>query len=149
MTDERVRKFIEQNFTPVALHVRNQAPDYQRWSKRYGVEWTPTILFLDLAGEEHYRTEGFLPADDFMAQLALGLGRIALAGGQHEEAIRRFAAILKRHPDSDSAPEALYWMGVARFKSTNDPTTLKATEAEFQRRYQQSAWAKKASVWAG
>jgi hypothetical protein len=36
---------------------------------------------------------------------------------------------------------------VSRYKATNDPSALGATFKKFQERYQDSAWAKKASVW--
>ena len=49
---------------------------------------------------------------------------------------------------TDAAPEALYWAGVARYKATGDAAALAETAAEFANRYQDSAWAKKASVWS-
>lgn len=45
------------------------------------------------------------------------------------------------------APEALYWAGVSRYKATNDAAALAGTADAFARRYQDSVWAKKASVW--
>src|SRR2546423_639106 len=50
-------------------------------------------------------------------------------------------------PDTGAAPEALYWAGVARYKATNDPSALEQTAQAFAQRYQDTAWAKKASVW--
>jgi hypothetical protein len=37
---------------------------------------------------------------------------------------------------------------VSKYRATNDPSALKDTAAAFAERYQQSSWAKKASVWA-
>ncbi len=147
-TDPRVSEFIEQNFVPVRVHVREQQDEFKRLGERYGVQWTPTILVLDQSGEERHRSEGFLPADDLLPQLQLGLAKAALAEGNFAEAERRFRRVLDAYPDSDAAPEALYWAGVSRYKATNNPAALVDTGRAFTERYRDTPWAKKASVWA-
>jgi TolA-binding protein len=57
--------------------------------------------------------------------------------------------VVERYPDSDAAPEALYWAGVSRYKATGDATALKDTAAAFGTQYRESSWAKKASIWKG
>ena len=54
---------------------------------------------------------------------------------------------MEQLPQTDAAPEALYWAGVAPYKATGDPASLQATGRAFTTRYQDSTWAKKASVW--
>ena len=139
---------IMNDFVPVRLHVRDQAEDFRRLGKRFGAEWTPSILMLDPSGEERHRVEGFLPADDFLAQLGLGLGRIHFSAGRFQEAEDQFREVGERHPGSDAAAEALYWEGVSRYKRTDDPSALADTARAFQQAYSDSPWAKKASVWA-
>ena len=111
-------------------------------SNGFGAQWTPTVIVAEPDGTERYRFEGYVPAEDFMAQLALGLAKAAFARGA-------FRMVLERHADSDVAPEALYWAGVSRYKGTNDAAALQETARAFQDRYRDSSWAKKASVWAG
>jgi len=127
--------------------VREQKADWDRYSARYGVQWTPTILIVDPSGAERHRIEGFLPVDEFLGQFALGLGRSAFARQQFGEAERRLREVVERFPDTAAAPEALYWAGVSRYKATNDAAALAGTADAFTRRYQDSVWAKKASVW--
>jgi tetratricopeptide (TPR) repeat protein len=128
----------------VRIDVRkNPAP-----MERFGALWTPTIVFLDPDGIERYRFEGYLPVLDFLARLTLGLGQVAFASKRYEEAEKRFEEVLGKFPDSEAAPEALYWKGVARYKRTNDAAALAQTASDFSRRYTESSWAKKASVWA-
>lgn len=55
--------------------------------------------------------------------------------------------VVERFPTTDAAPEALYWAGVARYKATDDGTTLGETGRALAERYPDSPWAKKASVW--
>ena len=68
--------------------------------------------------------------------------------GNWADAEKRFREIADELPNTDAAPEAMYWAGVSRYKATNDPTALKATAKAFTARYADSSWAKKASIWA-
>ncbi len=138
---------VTEDFLPVRVHVRDQAEDFKRLGKRFGAEWTPTILMLDSSGEERHRIEGFLPAEDFMAQLGLGLGRIHFSAGRFQDAEDQFREVVERHADGDAAPEALYWEGVSRYKRTNDPAALTRLGEAFEEAYRDTPWAKKASVW--
>lgn len=147
--DPRVARFIGENFVPVRVHVREQADEFQRLGQRYGVQWTPTILVLDPSGTERHRIEGFLPAEDLLAQLELGLAHSAFARGEFAEAERRFRDVVERYPRSEAAAEALYWAGVSRYKATGDASALADTARQFKTRYTDTSWAKKASVWGG
>ncbi|TMA13965.1 MAG: tetratricopeptide repeat protein [Deltaproteobacteria bacterium] len=145
--DERVAGFVTEHFLPARIHVREQKADWDRYAARFGVHWTPTVLVVDPSGTERHRIEGFLPVEEFLAQLVLGLGRSAFARQQFGEAERRLREVVERFPGTAAAPEALYWAGVARYKATNDATALGTTADAFARQYQDSVWAKKASVW--
>ena len=146
-TNQDVARYITENLEPVRVHVRDQKDEYKRLGERYNVQWTPTILILDHEGEERHRIEGFLPADDFLSQVALGLAKAAFQRGDYAKAERLYREILDRFPSTDAAPEALYWAGVSKYKGTNDASALKETAATFRDRYQDTTWAKKASVW--
>jgi TolA-binding protein len=127
--------------------VRDQAADFKKYGDQYGAHWTPTLLELNAEGEEQHRVEGFLEADDLLAQLTLGLGKAAFKNKRWQEAERRFREVVDRYPRSDAAPEALYWAGVSRYRLTNDAGALAGTSEAFNTRYQDSIWAKKASIW--
>jgi TolA-binding protein len=114
---------------------------------RFGVNWTPTILILDPDGKEQHRIEGFLPADDFLAQLQLGLAHAALRAGRFDEAERGFRQIVEQLPNTEAAAEAQYWAGVARYKASGNAEALKDTALAFRQRYPDTSWAKKASIW--
>jgi len=145
--DERVVRLVTFEFVPIRIHVRDAGDVYSRVSQQLNVQWTPTVLILHEDGIERHRVEGFLPVDDFLAQLKLGLARIAFQRGAFDEAERRFRQVVDEHPQSDPAPEALYWIGVSRYKGQGDASALAETARAFSTRYTDSAWAKKASVW--
>ncbi len=86
--------------------------------------------------------------DEFLAQLKLGIAHTAFARQKWQEAERLFREIVATLPNTEAAPEALYWAGVAKYKGTGNAAALGETAKQFQQKYPQSTWAKKASVWA-
>jgi hypothetical protein len=147
--EPRVVALVEQNFIPVRVHVKEQAADFKRLGGRYGAQWTPTTLVIDSAGEERHRIEGFLPVEDFLAQLSLGLAHSAFKRGDFAEAEQRFRDVVDSYPGTEAAAEALYWAGVSKYKGSGDAAALKETARQFGERYTDTSWAKKASVWRG
>ena len=145
--DSRVADLITSSFVPVRAHVKQQAEQFRELGARYSAQWTPTILILDPEGTERHRIEGFLPAEEFMAQLVLGLGHAAFAHNGFGGAQQRFDEVLKRYPDTDAAAEALYWTGVSKYKATGDGGALAETARAFETRYRDTVWAKKSAVW--
>jgi tetratricopeptide (TPR) repeat protein len=146
--DERVVRFVNENFLPARVHVKNDAEAFRRFGEKYNAHWTPTILELDPNGDEQWRIEGFLPLEDFLGQLMLGRAHMDFKQGRWAEAEKRFREIVEKLPSSDAAAEALYWAGVSQYKASHDSTALKETAKAFTTRYKDSSWAKKASIWA-
>ena len=145
--DPRVIDFVTRQFIPVRVHVKENAADFKRLGERFNAQWTPTTLLVDGSGAERHRIEGFLPTDDFLSQLALGLAKAAFARHDYASAERLYRDVLQQFPGTDAAPEAQYWAGVSKYRATNDAAALKATADAFHQRYRDSTWAKKASVW--
>ena len=114
---------------------------------RFGTRWTPTILILDPRGREQYRIEGYLPADEFLAQIEFGLGLVNAAQKDWSNAERHFTHIVNEYPNTEVAPAALYWSGAARYSGSHDAGALRETARAFETRYSDTAWAKRASVW--
>ena len=140
-------EFITQHFFPVRAHALEQAEEFQRLGERFGAKWTPTTLIVAPDGSERHRIEGFLPKDDFLAQLMVGVAKSDFARGRFAEARRWYDQVLERFPGTDAAPEAQYWAGVAEYKESGDAAALQAIAKRFTERYSDTTWAKKASVW--
>ncbi len=103
---------------------------------------------MDSSGEERWRIEGYLPKNEFRAQLELGLARISFMAKHWADAEQKFAQVIERYGETAAAPEAVYWRGVSQYKRTNDHTVLGGVAEELGRKYPESLWAKKASVWS-
>ncbi len=139
--DPRVAQFVTEHFVPARAHIKEQPQTFER----FNAQWTPTILVTDANGTERHRIEGFLPAQDFVAQLKIGLAHAARLSGNFADAETRYRELA--NGDDDVAAESLYWAGVSKYKATNDASALGETAKAFTDRFPDSTWAKKASVW--
>jgi hypothetical protein len=128
---------------PAKVHIREQKQVFER----FGANWTPTQLVLDEDGTEQHRIEGFLPVEDFLAQLEMGLARRRFKHQEFGEAAKLFRALCDHAPGAGAGPEACYWAGVAAYKNDADASHLKDTARLLRERYPESEWARKASVW--
>ena len=129
---------------PVEAHIK----EHPAYFHRFDAVWTPTVLVLDPDGTERLRIEGYLPKDEFRAQLEMGLARVAFMRKRWADAEQRYAAVVERYPDSKVAPEAVYWRGVSRYKATNDHTALGDVPGQLEEKYADSVWALKALPWS-
>jgi thioredoxin-related protein len=111
---------VDYNFIPVQVQVTNTA-----LMQKYNVSWTPTILVLDADGQEHYRSVGFLAPGEFIATFQVGKGRYYLDTDQFPEARAMFEEVISQSPEANAVPEAIFFLGVTRYKHTHDPKPLR------------------------
>ena len=133
--DPEVAQMLKTRFVVVRLDVGEN----EELASRYNAMWTPALLCMDADDRVHARTYGFLPPEEFAAHLALWEGRYALARGDHVRAERCFDEVATRWPHASSAPEALYWKGVALYKAV-DVKGLRTTWENLARRYPETTW---------
>ena len=105
------------------------------------------MIILDPNGKERFRIEGYLPKDEFRAQLELALARVSFMSKNWKDAERRYTEVIEHYPESKAAPEALYWKGVSHYKATNDHTVLSELPGQFRDQYPDSIGALKALGW--
>src|SRR5438067_1914897 len=74
--DPRVTEFMEHHFLPVRVQVKENPA----LVSNYLVSWTPHVVVADEEERVHYRIEGYLPPEDFLAHLSLGIGKYWLNG---------------------------------------------------------------------
>lgn len=140
--DSRVAAYIRRHFAAVKVPVKEK-PEV---AASYEVVWTPNVVVGDETGKAHYRIEGYLPPEDLIAQLALGLGRYHIDRQQYAQAIHHFEEVAQRHSGADAGAQALYWLGVANYKHAKDPAQLRPSWERLMRDYPNSEWAKRANV---
>jgi tetratricopeptide (TPR) repeat protein len=138
----KVIAFFEKHLAPVRVLNTSQPLPQQ-----FKVQWTPTLVLLDAKGEEHHRTVGFLPPEELIPSLMLGIAKSYFDRGQYSLAANFLEQLLAEYPKSAAAPEATYYLGVTRYKDTNNPGALKQAAEALQANYPESEWAKRASVY--
>ena len=134
--DSRVAQFVNDHFVPAKVAVKKEP----RLAEEYLVSWTPNVVIADDRGRVHDRVEGYLPPEEFVARLSLGLGKYRLAGKQFAGAAERFEEAARRHAGTDAGAEALYWLGIARYKDGHDPAQLRQRWQTLAQEYPKSEW---------
>lgn len=142
--EARVQDILNNDFACLEYLVT----EAQAMTARYKVEWTPTFILADEYGVELERWVGYLPPDDFISQIHLSEGLAAFHRKRFKDAEGSFEWIIDNQPDSECAPQARYYMGVALYKETGDASHLARTWESMSRRYHGNYWTKKASAWS-
>jgi thioredoxin-related protein len=137
--DIAVDNFISDRMVPL----RAQAA-HSTLAADFRIVWTPTLLVLDFYGKEHHRSLGFLPPEEIVASLLLGIGKTALENGQYNEAVLQLNTMLNGYPEAACAPEAVYLRAVSRYRSSHAASTLKDCYQQLLEQYPQSDWVKRA-----
>jgi thioredoxin-related protein len=76
------------------------------WATRFVIQYTPTVITLDDEGKEHHRTVGFLPPEELIPSLMLGIGKAHFEAKQLAKARAILDWLLTEFPHSQAAPAA-------------------------------------------
>jgi hypothetical protein len=112
---------------------------------RFHAIWTPAVLVMSPKGEERSRIEGYLPRDEFMAELKMGLARVFVMGKRWEDAERWFDEVAREGTQAEAA--AQYWRAVCRYNISHEATPLLEVAQKLKQEHPDSLWAIRASVW--
>ena len=135
--NEAVGEIIRDNFIPVQINI----VDRPEFTDRFLSRWTPTIIFIDPDGRDHRRQSGYTPPEHFVADLMMGMAQVAFNLKRYEEAITLYERVVDEFPNSFAAPEALYMVGVSRYRATDDGSNLDTYWDQVMERYPGSRWA--------
>jgi len=138
--NEKVIKFVDYNFIPVQIQTSNTA-----LVEQFKVKWTPAIFVLDADGNEVHQVVGFLPPEEFIPTFMVAKGKWFFNAEQHPEAQGMFEEALREYPNSAAAAEAVFFMGVSRYKASHDPKPLRIAYETLMDKFPGSEWAKRAA----
>ncbi len=141
--NDKVSDFIMTRIVPLRVPA-----DSQPLATEFKVTWTPTLVTLDYYGKEHHRTVGFLPPEQLIPSLLLGMAKADFDADQFNDAIFTIDRLLAEFPVSAAAPEAIYLRGVSRFKASHDPKPLKEAYEKLQAEYPGSEWTHRAQPYS-
>lgn len=137
--DEDVTNFIQEHLIPLRIR-SNQKP----LADDFKVTWTPCLIALDNEGKEHHRSVGFLPPEEMIPMLLLGMGKTRFDLEDYDRAMTYFDRVIDAYTQSGSTPEAIFFRGVAQYKKSGDPGPLKGVYDTLNDKYPDSEWAKRA-----
>src|SRR4051794_24419603 len=141
----QVAEFVSERFVALKLNAKEHHPDFKEALGRGKVLWAPLLVFLDGRGSELRRYVGFLPPDEFLAELRLVLGLAAMTHASFEEALRWFESAAEDYPRSSAAPEALFWGAAAGYRLRGLPEVIRRWD-DLIARYPETTWARRADV---
>ncbi len=107
--------------------------------------WTPDIRILYHDAAELYRWDGFLPPPEFIARTLCGFGMAYLRLKRFDQAEACYADVLTRFSTTYAASEALYYLGVTRYRRDPDSDELLTQWANLRSRYPLSEYRVKQS----
>ena len=145
-SDEKVREFIEEQYVPLKSECFWK--ERTELMKRFDIAWTPTFLIQDSEGVVHRKLVGYIPVDDFLAQLKFGKGFIFFEKQRNEEATKWFQRAIEEHPGAGVAPEAVFFLGVAEYKKIHEAGALRRAYDTLSEKYPRSEWARRAEPYS-
>jgi hypothetical protein len=137
--DAELQGLIGEAAVPVRVNILEE----RELARRFGARWTPAVVFALPDGRVVHSFLGFLPPDEYAPQVLLARGHAAFLKGDWEAAAEQFASAADGWPQSDAAPEATYWRGVARFRLEKVTRPIYEACMEIVDRWPHHIWAKK------
>ncbi len=137
-----VAAILNQAFVPVQVNL-DQVP---KLADQYQVIWTPNINILNHRGQMACHVEGWLSPSEFSAWLTLGQGHYSLHRKDYETAVAHFQRTFDHFPQSEWAPEALYYVAVGKYLAGHEAEQLVQGWERLRRYYPQSSWSMRANV---
>ena len=128
---------MRERFVPLKLDLRVD----RAVVRPLNVVWTPTILFADRRGVVSHQGINFLPPADFLDLLDIGEALVRLRWAEYERAAALLRAVTDRNADAPSAPEAIYWRGIAGYLKRRSTAELDEVWGELRERFPDSIWA--------
>jgi hypothetical protein len=137
--DKAVADFASNAVIPLRI-----PSDSEPLASQFMIKWTPTLVVLDASGKERWRSVGFIPAEEFVSTILLGVAKTYFDADQLEGCLKALDRIVTEFPKSCSAPEAVFWKGVAGYKSTHDPKPLRQAYDRLAAEFPASRWTQRA-----
>lgn len=113
--------------------------------QRFRQAWTPDLHLLGPDAFDYDHWNGYLPPFEFLPRLLVGAAQARLRMNDLVSAASLEEEVIRRFPTSHVAPEAVYFLAVARYKASHKTDDLLGVWQYLQRRYPDSIWRLKQS----
>lgn len=139
--DAAVQAFLSEQIVPAKLDLTSRDPAAVAALRDYRLLWAPGFVVLDARGQEMRRWIGYLPPRDFLAEIRLALGKVALLARRFDEAHAHFREVADLDPPSRVSDEGAYWAPIAVYRRDGrDLDFLHEAWRELRERFPDSRW---------
>lgn len=145
--DTRVAAALNDRFIPVMYNGWQPDENFERLNGNAMYAFSPLLVTRAADGTELRRTTGYLPPEDMLLELELGLSFHALHRRDWESAFETLDAAVQKYANAKNLPEALWWRGVAAYRrSGKSLMAIAEAWAPLVREYPGTVWADRADV---
>jgi TolA-binding protein len=138
-SNPEIQKALTMFFVPVKIEARSDP----KTSQFFNIQATPSFVATDGERKLHHKISGFYPPEAFMPRLRLLRAIVDLNNRQYDQAINLLSNVVQETFENDITPEALYHLGVARYKKSGDFSDAVQEWRKIQIQFPESPWLKK------
>lgn len=138
-SNQEIQKALSELFVPAKIEAQSDP----KTAQFFNVQGTPTFVATDGHRKLHHKISGFYPPEAFLQRLRFLRAMVDLNNRRYEEAIGLLSSIVQQTFENDITPEALYHLGVARYKKSGDFTDAVQEWRKIQMQFPESPWLKK------
>lgn len=140
--NEKVAEVLSQNVIPLKM------PVTEGWEQPnavpFQVQMITTLLIMDKDKRVYQRMIGYMPPEELVPWILLGLGKAQFYTGRFEQAISNLDKLLTENPpDLPWVVEGMYLRGIALFRLHGETDELKATLKQLHTTYGDMNWCTK------
>ena len=134
-----IQKMLADFFVPVKIEGRSDP----KIAQLFNVIATPSFVALDHSLKFHHKISGFFPPEAFVQRLRFLRAIMDLNNRNYDEAIDLLSTVVQETFEEEITPEALYQLGVARYKKTGNFADAVHEWRKIQIQFPKSIWLKK------
>ena len=134
-----IQKVLADFFVPVKIEGRSDP----KIAQLFHVIATPSFVAIDHSLKFHHKISGFFPPEAFLQRLRFLRAIMDLNNRNYEEAIDLLSTVVQETFEEEITPEALYQLGIARYKKTGNFADAVHEWRKIQIQFPKSTWLKK------
>lgn len=109
--------FLNEHFECLKINEKSPSKLEMELMRSQKFLWSPAFIFTDHLGNEMRKMVGFRNPVELLAEASMALGKVNLLHSKPAIAGDWFERAHQLSTEYETAPEALYWLAIARFRA--------------------------------
>ena len=145
--DPQVGSLLTAHYRGIQFDLASPHDDFVEATQTAKVVWAPTFIVDDTRGRELRRWTGWLPPEEFIAELQIPVAMDHLHHRRIEEGAAILESVVEETPKAPAAAEALHFLGIFEFLAgKRDLPKLRARWNAVREQYPDSRFARHSEV---